>query len=71
MTLCSVSSKVQPTSQPGDLQLSQSESSILNTLQSRDYHGYLEGKRRQDGDEQRPARGNRSLADFQYNQSII
>ena len=29
----------------------------IHTLQSRDYHGYLEGKRRQNGDEQRPARG--------------
>jgi hypothetical protein len=30
----------------------------IHTLQSRDYHGYLEGnKRRQNGDEQWPARG--------------
>ena len=42
----------------------------IHTLQSRDYHGYLEGnKRRLNGDEQRPARG---IADFQYdNRSTI
>ena len=31
--------------------------SQIHTLQSHDYHGYLKGKRRQNGDEQRPARG--------------
>ena len=30
---------------------------ILEYLQSRDYRGYLEGKQRRNGDEQRPARG--------------
>ena len=29
----------------------------IHTLQSRDYHGYLEGKHQPNGDEQRPARG--------------
>ena len=30
---------------------------LIHTLQSRDYQGNLEGKRRQNGDEQRQARG--------------
>ena len=41
----------------------------IHTLQSRDYHGYLEGKLRQSGDKQRPARGIAALQ-IQILQSI-
>ena len=41
----------------------------IHTLQSRDYHGYLEdNKLRQNGDEQRPARG---IAAFQIFNTTI